>query len=66
MRRTIVFDPIYSLPAARQQTSYVLAHTWLDLPSAGEEKLMPKLGELTKLATKPDEVYSGNRVYDEM
>jgi hypothetical protein len=39
---------------------------WLDLPSAGEEKLMPKLGELTKLATKPDEVYSGNRVYDEM
>lgn len=62
MRRTIVFDPIYSLPAARQQTSY----TWLDLPSAGEEKLMPKLGELTKLATKPDEVYSGNRVYDEM
>lgn len=40
--------------------------TWLDLPSAGEEKLMPKLGELTKLATKPDEVYSGNRVYDEM
>ena len=64
MRRTIVFDPIYSLPAARQQTSYV--YTWLDLPSAGEEKLMPKLGELTKLATKPDEVYSGNRVYDEM
>ena len=57
----------YSLPAARQQTSYVSpTNTWLDLPSAGEEKLMPKLGELTKLATKPDEVYTGNRVYDEM
>ena len=30
------------------------------------EKLMPRLEALNKLATDPDAVYSGNRVYDEM
>lgn len=31
-----------------------------------EEKLLPQLAELSKLASNPEEIYSGNRVYDEL
>ena len=31
-----------------------------------EQNLLPKFAELSKLATKPDAVYSGNRVYNEL
>ena len=33
---------------------------------AGETKIMPKLGALTKLHVGKGEVYSGNRVYDDI